>query len=44
VRLIFAIIISVAMSGVALANHADRSNHHSDYWQDDTCPPTGCIQ
>ncbi len=43
-KLILAALFSVAVSGIAMANHAYRSNYHSDYWQDDTCPPTGCIQ
>jgi hypothetical protein len=43
-KFIITVIVSAAMIGTAMANHASRSNYHSDYWQDDTCPPTGCIQ
>jgi hypothetical protein len=43
-KLILATILAVLVSGAAMANHASRSNYHSDYWQDDTCPPTGCVQ
>jgi hypothetical protein len=42
-KLFLAIILGLIMGSAAWANHASRSNYHSDYWQDDVCPPTGCI-
>ena len=43
-KLVIAALVSL-FATVAAAHPGSHGNYpHSDYWQDDTCPPTGCIQ